>query len=132
MFLNKRYNLFALFLIGMFLISTRRFSNFYISVFLIAGIYYDALYSSNILGFSSAKFLITIILMNFIVANQQNNTYLDLATFTVGIFIYKFTYSFEYLNPEFLYQILISSLVNYFLFRILNITIDKNVLEQKI
>ena len=88
--------------------------------------------SSNILGFSSAKFLITIILMNFIVANQQNNTYLDLATFTVGIFIYKFTYSLEYLNPEFLYQILISSLVNYFLFRILNITIGKNVLKQKI
>ena len=116
----------------LFVISTRRFSNFYISVFLVAGIYYDALYSSNILGFSSAKFLITIILMNFIVANQQNNTYLDLATFTVGIFIYKFTYSLEYLNPEFLYQILISSLVNYFLFRILNITIGKNVLKQKI
>jgi len=38
----------------------------------------------------------------------------------------------EYLNPEFLYQILISSLVNYFLFRILNITIGKNVLKQKI
>jgi hypothetical protein len=120
------------FFIGMFVISTRRFSNFYISVFLVAGIYYDALYSSNILGFSSAKFLITMILMNFIVANQQNNTYLDLATFTVGIFIYKFTYSLEYLNPEFLYQILISSLVNYFLFRILNITIGKNVLKQKI
>ena len=102
------------------------------SVFLVAGIYYDALYSSNILGFSSAKFLITMILMNFIVANQQNNTYLDLATFTVGIFIYKFTYSLEYLNPEFLYQILVSSLVNYFLFRILNITIGKNVLKQKI
>ncbi len=64
--------------------------------------------------------------------NQQNNTYLDIATFTVGIFIYKFTYSLEYLNPEFLYQILISSLVNYFLFRILNITIGKNVLKQKI
>lgn len=120
------------FFIGMFLISTRRFSNFYISVFLVAGIYYDALYSSNILGFSSAKFLITIILMNFIIANQQNNSYLDFATFTVGIFIYKFTYSFEYLNPEFLFQLLISSFVNYFLFRILNITIGKNVLKQKI
>ena len=120
------------FFIGMFLISTRRFSNFYISVFLVAGIYYDALYSSNILGFSSAKFLITIILMNFIIANQQNNSYLDFATFTVGIFMYKFTYSFEYLNPEFLFQLLISSFVNYFLFRILNITIGKNVLKQKI
>ena len=120
------------FFIGMFLISTRRFSNFYISVFLVAGIYYDALYSSNILGFSSAKFLITIILMNFIIANQQINIYQDIATFTVGIFIYKFTYSLEYLNPEFLYQLLISSLVNYFLFRILNITIGKNVPKQKI
>ena len=130
--LNFDYFLIMPFFIGMFVISTRRFSNFYISVFLVAGIYYDALYSSNILGFSSAKFLITMILMNFIVANQQNNTYLDIATFTVGIFIYKFTYSLEYLNPEFLYQILISSLVNYFLFRILNITIGKNVLKQKI
>ena len=126
------YFLITPFFIAMFLISTRRFSNFYISVFLVAGIYYDALYSSNILGFSSAKFLITIILMNYIIANQQNNIYLDLATFTVGVFIYKFTYSLEYLNPEFLYQILISSLVNYFLFRILNITIGKNVLKQKI
>ena len=126
------YFLIMPFFIVMFLISTRRFSNFYISVFLVAGIYYDALYSSNILGFSSAKFLITIILMNYIIANQENNIYLDLATFTVGVFIYKFTYSLEYLNPEFLYQILISSLVNYFLFRILNITIGKNVLKQKI
>ena len=126
------YFLIMPFFIAMFLISTRRFSNFYISVFLVAGIYYDALYSSNILGFSSAKFLITIILMNYIIANQENNIYLDLATFTVGVFIYKFTYSLEYLNPEFLYQILISSLVNYFLFRILNITIGKNVLKQKI
>ena len=126
------YFLITPFFIAMFLISTRRFSNFYISVFLVAGIYYDALYSSNILGFSSAKFLITIILMNYIIANQQNNIYLDLATFTVGVFIYKFTYSLEYLNPEFLYQILVSSLVNYFLFRILNITIGKNVLKQKI
>ena len=126
------YFLIMPFFIVMFLISTRRFSNFYISVFLVAGIYYDSLYSSNILGFSSAKFLITIILMNYIIANQQNNIYLDLATFTVGVFIYKFTYSLEYLNPEFLYQILISSLVNYFLFRVLNITIGKNVLKQKI
>ncbi len=130
--LTFEYFLIMPFFIVMFLISTRRFSNFYISVFLVAGIYYDALYSSNILGFSSAKFLITIILMNYIIANQQNNIYLDLATFTVGVFIYKFTYSLEYLNPEFLYQILISSLVNYFLFRILNITIGKNVLKQKI
>ena len=70
--LNFDYFLIMPFFIGMFVISTRRFSNFYISVFLVAGIYYDALYSSNILGFSSAKFLITMILMNFIVANQQN------------------------------------------------------------
>ena len=130
--LNFEYFLIMPFFIGMFIISTRRFSNFYISVFLVAGIYYDALYSSNILGFSSAKYLITIILMNFIIANQQNNIYLDLAAFTVGIFTYKFTYSLEYFNPEFLNQLLISSLVNYFLFRILNITIGKNVLKQKI
>ena len=129
---NFDYFLVMPFFIGMFLISTRRFSNFYISVFLVAGIYYDALYSSNILGFSSAKFLITIILMNFMIANQQNNIYLDFATFTLGIFTYKFIYSLEYLNPEFLYQMLTSSLVNYFLFRILNITIGKNVLKQKI
>jgi hypothetical protein len=31
-----------------------------------------------------------------------------------------------------LYLLLISSLFNYFLFRILNITIEKNVLKQKI
>tara|TARA_Y100000816_G_scaffold130840_1_gene92332 strand:- start:982 stop:1452 length:471 start_codon:yes stop_codon:yes gene_type:complete len=129
---NFDYFLIMPFFIGMFIISTLRFSNYYISIFLVAGIYYDTLYSSNILGFSSAKFLITIIFMNFIIANQQNNTYLDLATFTVGIYIYKFTYSWEYLNPEFLYQLLVSSLVNYFLFRILNITIGKNVLKQKI
>ena len=91
---NFDYFLIMPFFIGMFIISTLRFSNYYISIFLVAGIYYDTLYSSNILGFSSAKFLITIIFMNFVIANQQNNTYLDLATFTVGIYIYKFTYSF--------------------------------------
>ena len=131
-FLDSNYFMILPFFIGMFVISTRRFSNFYISVFLIAGIYYDSLFSSNILGFSSAKFLITVVLMNFIIANQQENIFLDFATFTVGIFVYKFIYSVEYLNPQFLYQLLISSVVNYFLFRILNITIEKNVLKQKI
>ena len=130
--LNFDYFLIMPFFIAMFIVSTRRFSNFYISVFLVAGLYYDSLFSSNILGFSSAKFLLTIILMNFIIANQENNIYLDFATFTVGIFLYKFIYSFQYLNPDFLYQLLISSVLNYFLFRILNITIDKNVLKQKI
>ncbi len=130
--LNFDYFLIMPFFIAMFIVSTRRFSNFYISVFLIAGLYYDSLFSSNILGFSSAKFLLTIILMNFIIANQENNIYLDFATFTVGIFLYKFIYSFQYLNPDFLYQLLISSVLNYFLFKILNITIDKNVLKQKI
>tara|TARA_Y100001935_G_C17253582_1_gene482387 strand:+ start:155 stop:625 length:471 start_codon:yes stop_codon:yes gene_type:complete len=130
--LNFDYFLIMPFFIAMFIVSTRRFSNFYISVFLVAGLYYDSLFSSNILGFSSAKFLLTIILMNFIIANQENNIYLDFATFTVGIFLYKFIYSFQYLNPDFLYQLLISSVLNYFLFKILNITIDKNVLKQKI
>ena len=54
--LDSNYFMILPFFIGMFVISTRRFSNFYISVFLIAGIYYDSLFSSNILGFSSAKF----------------------------------------------------------------------------
>ncbi len=130
--LNFDYFLIMPFFIAMFIVSTRRFSNFYISVFLVAGLYYDSLFSSNILGFSSAKFLLTIILMNFIIANQENNIYLDFATFTVGIFLYKFIYSFQYLNPDYLYQLLISSVLNYFLFKILNITIDKNVLKQKI
>jgi hypothetical protein len=46
--------------------------------------------------------------------------------------LYSFTYSFDFLQPQFLYLLLVSSLVNYFLFRILNITIEKNVLKQKI
>ncbi len=124
--------LFLPFYIGLFYVSTRRFSNFYISIFLVAGIYYDALFSSNILGFTSAKFLITCVILNFLTNNQSKNTFQDLAAFVVGVFLYSFTYSFDFLQPKFLYLLLLSSLVNYFLFRILNITIGKNVLKQKI
>ena len=46
---NFDYFLIMPFFIGMFIISTLRFSNYYISIFLVAGIYYDTLYSSNIL-----------------------------------------------------------------------------------
>ncbi len=126
------YVLFMPFYIALFFVSTRRFSNFYISIFLVAGIYYDTLFSSNILGFTSAKFLITCVILNFLTNNQSKNTLQDLAAFVVGVFFYSFTYSFDFLQPQFLYLLLISSLVNYFLFRILNITIEKNVLKQKI
>ena len=126
------YILFLPFYIGLFYVSTRRFSNFYISIFLVAGIYYDTLFSSNILGFTSAKFLITCVILNFLTNNQSKNTFQDLAAFVAGVFLYSFTYSFDFLQPQFLYLLLISSLVNYFLFRILNITIEKNVLKQKI
>ena len=131
-FFSLDYLIFLPFFIALFYISTRTFSNFFISVLMFSGVYYDLLYSSNILGFSSAKFLIVAMLMNFVMVNQQKNFVLDFITFTTGLFIYKFSYTLEFLDTQNILQLLISSPFNYFLFRILNITIDKNVLKQKI
>ncbi len=131
-FFSLDYLIFLPFFIALFYISTRTFSNFFISVLMFSGVYYDLLFSSNILGFSSAKFLIVAMLMNFVMVNQQKNFVLDFITFTTGLFIYKFSYTLEFLDTQNILQLLISSPFNYFLFRILNITIDKNVLKQKI
>ena len=106
------YILFLPFYIGLFYVSTRRFSNFYISIFLVAGIYYDSLFSSNILGFTSAKFLITCVILNFLTNNQSKNTFQDLAAFVGGLFLYSFTYSFDFLQPQFLYLLLVLSLIH--------------------
>ena len=131
-FFSLDYLILLPFFIALFYISTRTFSNFFISVLMFCGVYYDLLYSSNILGFSSAKFLIVAMLMNFVIANQQKNVFLDFMTFLTGLFIYKFSFNIEFLDAQNLLQLFISSPFNYFLFRILNITIDKNVLKQKI
>ena len=95
------YILFMPFYIGLFYVSTRRFSNFYISIFLVAGIYYDTLFSSNILGFTSAKFLITCVILNFLTNNQRKNTLQDLAAFVAGVFFIASLTLLIFFNPSF-------------------------------
>ena len=95
------YILFMPFYIALFYVSTRRFSNFYISIFLVAGIYYDTLFSSNILGFTSAKFLITCVILNFLTNNQRKNTLQDLAAFVAGVFFIASLTLLIFFNPSF-------------------------------
>ena len=54
------------FLILIFYISTKRFSNSFILAFFFSGIYYDLFYTSNYFGTTSIKYIFIAIVINFI------------------------------------------------------------------
>ena len=120
------------FLILLFYISLNRFSNAYILAFFFSGIYYDLFYTSNYFGSASAKFISLGIFVNFI-NNKINNDFLsEFLLFFGAVSIYKFEtiiYSFSINQLTIIFLI---SVINYFLFKLINITLKRDVFTKSI
>ncbi len=120
------------FLILLFYISLNRFSNAYILAFFLSGIYYDLFYTSNYFGSASAKFISLGIFVNFINNKINNDLLSEFLLFFGAVSIYKFEtiiYSFS-INQ--LIIIFLISVINYFLFKLINIILKRDVFTQSI
>ena len=120
------------FLILLFYISTKKFSNAYIFAFFFSGIYYDLFYTSNYFGSTSAKFLLIGIVINFINNQLNDNLYNEFFVFFVAVTIYKFEIIIYSFNISELRNILLISVINYFLFKLINITLKRDVFKKSI
>tara|TARA_B100001996_G_scaffold313196_1_gene255524 strand:- start:207 stop:677 length:471 start_codon:yes stop_codon:yes gene_type:complete len=120
------------FLILLFYISTNKFSNAYIFAFFFSGIYYDLFYTSNYFGSTSAKFLLIGIVINFINNQLNDNLYNEFFVFFVAVTIYKFEIIIYSFNISELRIILLISVINYFLFKLINITLKRDVFKKSI
>ena len=120
------------FLILLFYISINKFSNAYIFAFFFSGIYYDLFYTSNYFGSTSAKFLSIAVIINFI-NNKLNDNFLnEFLLFLIAVSIYKFEfiiYSFSFTQLTIIFLI---SAINYFLFKLINITLKSDVFKKSI
>jgi len=120
------------FLILLFYISINKFSNAYILAFFFSGIYYDLFYTSNYFGSTSAKFLSIGIIINFIKNKLNDNLFSEFLVFLLAVAIYKFEfiiYSFSFIQLTIIFLI---SVINYFLFKLINITLKSDVFKKSI
>ena len=120
------------FLILLFYISLDRFSNAYILAFFLSGIYYDLFYTSNYFGSASAKFISLGIFVNFLNNKINNDLLSEFLLFFGAVSIYKFEtiiYSFSINQLTIIFLI---SVINYFLFKLINIILKRDVFTQSI
>jgi len=120
------------FLILLFYISINKFSNAYIFAFFFSGIYYDLFYTSNYFGSTSAKFLSIEIVINFINNKLNDNLINEFLVFFLAVAIYKFEfiiYSFSFIQ---LTNVFLITVINYFLFKLINITLKRDVFKKSI
>ena len=120
------------FLILLFYISSEKFSNSFVLAFFFSGIYYDLFYTSNYFGSTSAKFILLGILVNFIYTKINQNIYSEFLAFFVATIIYKIetiVYSFTIYQLTIIFLI---SVINYFLFKLINITLKRDVFKKSI
>jgi len=118
------------FLILLFYISINKFSNAYIFAFFFSGIYYDLFYTSNYFGSTSAKFLSIAIVVNFINNKLNDNLFSEFLVFFLAVALYKFEfiiYAFNFIQLTIIFLI---SVINYFLFKLINITLKGDVFKK--
>ncbi len=120
------------FFLLVFYISTKYFSNFFIVPFFLSGIYYDAFYTSNYFGTTSAKFILITIFINFIHNRLKVNLYNEFILFTFSLALYKLETVFTSFSINYLFNIFLISVLNYFLFKLINITLKEDVFKKSI
>tara|TARA_Y100001970_G_scaffold175064_1_gene213576 strand:- start:1002 stop:1472 length:471 start_codon:yes stop_codon:yes gene_type:complete len=118
------------FFVLIFYVSTKYFSNSFVIPFFLSGIYYDAFYTSNYFGTTSAKFILITIVINFINNRLRVNLYNEFILFTFSLALYKFETLFISFSINYLFNIFLISGVNYFLFKLINITLKEDVFKK--
>ena len=120
------------FLILLFFISSYRFSNSFVYAYFFSGIYYDLFYTSNYFGTTSAKYITLGILINYIYSNLDSSVYSEYLTFLIAVLIYNYEIIIYSPSLNSIFIILSISMMNYFLFKLINITLKRDVFKKSI
>jgi len=120
------------FLILLFFISSKRFSNSFVYAYFFSGIYYDLFYTSNYFGTTSAKYITLGIIINYIYSNLNSSVYSEYLTFLLAVLIYNYEIIFYSPSVNSIVIILSISIINYFLFKLINITLKRDVFKKSI
>ena len=120
------------FLILLFYISINKFSNSFVFAYFLDGIYYDLFYTSNYFGTTSVKFIFFAILINYVYQKLDNSLYSEYLVFLLAVIIYNYEIIIFSLSFSSFMNILIISIINYFLFKLINITLKRDVFKKSI
>jgi len=120
------------FLILIFYISTKRFSNSFIYAFFFSGLYYDLFYTSNYFGTTSAKYILIAIIVNFIYNKLPNNSLFEILIFLLTVVLYKFENLIFIFNFSDIADVFLITIINYFLFKIISVTLKWDVFKKSI
>ena len=120
------------FLILLFFISSNRFSNSFVYAYFFSGIYYDLFYTSNYFGTTSAKYITLGIVINYIYSNLDSSVYSEYLTFLIAVLIYNYEIIIYSPSLNSIFIILSISMMNYFLFKLINITLKSDVFKKSI
>lgn len=119
------------FLIYLFYVATFKFSLNSIIVLILNGFYYDLLFTDNYLGYTSIKFLLMCMIVNFISTKSGLGFITNFLLFYLCTLIYKFEIIFVNINSNFLY-LLVICFPNYLLFKALTGNLRRDVFSTKI
>ena len=119
------------FLIYLFYVATFKFSRNSIIVLILNGFYYDLLFTDNYLGYTSIKFLIICMMINFISTKSGVGFITNFFLFYVCTLLYKFEIIVINFETTFLY-LLVICLPNYLLFKALTSNLRRDVFSTKI
>ena len=120
------------FLILLFYISLEKFSNSFVLAFFFSGIYYDLFYTSNYFGTTSAKYITLGIIVNYIYSKLDSSIYSEYLTFLLAVLIYNYEIIIYSPSLNSILVILSISIINYFLFKLINITLKRDVFKKSI
>ena len=119
------------FLIYLFYVATFKFSRNSIIVLILNGFYYDLLFTDNYLGYTSIKFLLICMIINFIFTKGGSGFITNFLLFYVCTLLYKFEIIFVNIDTNLLY-LLVICFPNYLLFKALTGNLRRDVFSTKI
>lgn len=131
-FLNGNDYLTALpFFVYLFHVAIFKFSRNSLIVLILNGFYYDLLFTDNYLGYTSIKFLLICMIVNFISTKGDLGFISNFFLFYTCTLLYKFEIIFLNIDATFLY-LLVICFPNYLLFKALTSNLRRDVFSTKI
>ena len=119
------------FLIYLFFTATLKFSKSSLIVFIATGFYYDLFFTDNYLGYTSIKFLLICVIVNFISIRGGSGLISNFFLFYICALLYKFEIVFVNIDTTFFYFLIIC-FPNYLLFKALTSNLRGDVFSTKI
>ena len=119
------------FFVYLFYVATFKFSRNSIIVLILNGFYYDLLFTDNYLGYTSIKFLLICMIVNFIFTKGDLGFIANFFLFYTCTLLYKFEIIFVNIDAT-LFYLLVICFPNYLLFKAFTSNLRRDVFSTKI